>query len=86
VAQRIKAPLAACFACAGALVVLVLAAAALVGASVVVIEWHFPSDVLGGILVAAGWGFAAVAALRLARPPGPAAPAQSSRRFAIAVK
>jgi threonine/homoserine efflux transporter RhtA len=38
--------------------------------SVLVLEWHFPSDVLGGLLVATGYGFAAVAALRYleARP------------------
>lgn len=39
-----------------------------VGLSVVVLEWHYPSDVIGGLLVAAGWGFAALAALRLAEP------------------
>jgi membrane-associated phospholipid phosphatase len=32
--------------------------------SVLVLRWHFPSDVLGGLLVATGYGFAAVAALR----------------------
>jgi membrane-associated phospholipid phosphatase len=32
--------------------------------SVLVLEWHFPSDVLGGLLVATGYGFAAVATLR----------------------
>ncbi len=36
-----------------------------VGASVVVLQWHFASDVLGAYLVVAGWGFAALAALRL---------------------
>lgn len=35
-----------------------------VGCSIMVLAWHFPSDVLGGILVASGWGFAALAALR----------------------
>lgn len=35
-----------------------------VGCSVVVLDWHYPSDVAGGLLVAAGWGFAALAALR----------------------
>ena len=38
--------------------------AGLVGISVVALEWHYPSDVLGGILVAASWGFAALAACR----------------------
>jgi membrane-associated phospholipid phosphatase len=32
--------------------------------SVVRIGWHYPSDVVGAILVAAGWGFAVLAALR----------------------
>jgi membrane-associated phospholipid phosphatase len=38
--------------------------------SVLVLAWHFPSDVLGGILVATGYGFAALAVLRYlaARP------------------
>jgi membrane-associated phospholipid phosphatase len=38
--------------------------------SVLVLAWHFPSDVLGGILVATGYGFAALALLRYlaARP------------------
>ncbi len=43
--------------------------ALLVGVSLVVLQWHFASDVVGGFLVAAGWGFAALAALRLSRPP-----------------
>jgi membrane-associated phospholipid phosphatase len=38
-----------------------------VGAAVVVIGWHLPSDVLGGYLVAAGWGFLALAALAALR-------------------
>jgi membrane-associated phospholipid phosphatase len=37
---------------------------AAVGCSVLVIDWHYPSDVLGGILVACGWGFAVLAAMR----------------------
>jgi membrane-associated phospholipid phosphatase len=43
--------------------------AALVAVSVVVLEWHYPSDVLGGALVAASWGFAALAGLRGWRAP-----------------
>lgn len=39
-----------------------------VGCSVVAIGWHYPSDVLGGILVAAGWGFAVLALRRAVRP------------------
>ena len=35
-----------------------------VGISIMVLAWHFPSDVLGGVLVASGWGFAALAVLR----------------------
>lgn len=35
--------------------------------SVLVLAWHFPSDVLGGLLIATGYGFAAVAALRRRR-------------------
>ncbi|MFT3865595.1 MAG: phosphatase PAP2 family protein [Solirubrobacterales bacterium] len=38
---------------------------AAVGISVVVLGWHYPSDVLGGLLVVATWAFAMVAALRL---------------------
>jgi membrane-associated phospholipid phosphatase len=32
--------------------------------SILILTWHFPSDVLGGLLVASGYGFAAVALLR----------------------
>lgn len=38
-----------------------------IGCSVMALDWHYPSDVLGGILVAAGWGFAALAGLRAVR-------------------
>ena len=41
-----------------------VAIALAVGCSVVVIGWHRPSDVLGGLLIAAGWGFAVLAARR----------------------
>ncbi|MGC1166503.1 MAG: phosphatase PAP2 family protein [Solirubrobacterales bacterium] len=37
-----------------------------VGCSIMVLAWHFPSDVLGGVLVASGWGFAVLAARRAA--------------------
>jgi membrane-associated phospholipid phosphatase len=40
-----------------------------VGVAVVVIAWHYPSDVVGGLLVAAGWGFAILALRRAWRPP-----------------
>jgi membrane-associated phospholipid phosphatase len=59
---------------------------AAVGCSVMILAWHFPSDVLGGILVASGWGFAALAALRVANGPDRARPDQVSSRAAISVK
>ncbi len=40
-----------------------------VGCSVVVLDWHYPSDVAGGLLVACGWGFAVLAGLRAFGPP-----------------
>ena len=42
-----------------------------VGCSVVVIAWHYPSDVLGAYLIAAGWGFAILAATRAIAPHRP---------------
>lgn len=58
---------------------------AAVGCAVLVLSWHYPSDVLGGILVASGWGFAVLAALRLfAAGYRPAR--QPARRPAISVK
>ncbi len=41
-----------------------------VGFSVVMISWHYPSDVIGGILVASAWGFAVLAAVRAWEPRG----------------
>jgi membrane-associated phospholipid phosphatase len=38
-----------------------------VGLSVVILGWHYPSDVLGALLVVATWGFCAVAFLRQRR-------------------
>ncbi|HEX4751953.1 MAG TPA: phosphatase PAP2 family protein, partial [Solirubrobacterales bacterium] len=38
---------------------------AAVGISVIVLAWHYPSDVLGGLLVVGAWSFAALAYLRL---------------------
>jgi len=60
---------------------------ATVGCSVMALGWHYPSDVLGGILVASAWGFAALAALRAgeAAPPRRRA-AQAPKRAAISVK
>ena len=57
------------------------AAALAVGASVVALTWHYPSDVAGGILVASAWGRGGVARMemlprrgggRRRLPPGPA--------------
>lgn len=42
-----------------------------VGYSVVAIGWHYPSDVLGAYLIAAGWGFAVLAATRAIAPRRP---------------
>jgi membrane-associated phospholipid phosphatase len=42
-----------------------------VGCSVVVIGWHYPSDVLGAYLVVACWGFAVLAAMRATAPRRP---------------
>jgi membrane-associated phospholipid phosphatase len=50
--------------------------------AVMVLQWHFPSDVLGGLLVVASWGFAAVAALRLLRPRDPDSPPREERETA----
>lgn len=36
-----------------------------VGFSIVSLDWHFPSDVGGGFLVAGGWAFGSLALLRL---------------------
>jgi membrane-associated phospholipid phosphatase len=38
---------------------------AAVGFSVVILGWHYPSDVLGGLLVVGAWAFAALAWLRV---------------------
>jgi membrane-associated phospholipid phosphatase len=55
-ARRLTAVLGACLSLA-------------VGISIVVIAWHYPSDVLGGYHVAAGWGFAVLAVSRAWRTP-----------------
>jgi membrane-associated phospholipid phosphatase len=59
---------------------------AAVGLAVVVIEWHYPSDVLGGTLVASAWGLAALAWLRFRASRERAPEAQPSSRFAISTK
>jgi membrane-associated phospholipid phosphatase len=38
---------------------------AVVGLSTVMLAWHYPSDVIGGLLVVGAWGLAALAVLRL---------------------
>ncbi len=38
---------------------------AVVAWAVLSLDMHYPSDVMGGVLVAAGWGFVALASLRL---------------------
>jgi membrane-associated phospholipid phosphatase len=55
------------------------AVALAVGCSVVVIGWHYPSDVLGAYLVAAGWGFAVLAAMRMIAPRDPRGVGVNSR-------
>jgi membrane-associated phospholipid phosphatase len=57
-----------------------------VGCSVLVLRWHFPSDVLGGILVACGWGFAVLAARRTVEGGGGSRRAQLASRPAISAK
>jgi membrane-associated phospholipid phosphatase len=53
---------------------------AAMGWAVLALNWHYPSDVAGGILVASSWGFAVLATIRIvaADPAGrvswPAAP------------
>jgi membrane-associated phospholipid phosphatase len=55
-----------------------------VGYAVLVLAWHFPSDVLGGYLVAAVWTLCAVAVL-VARERRPATPAPPRWRGELAV-
>jgi membrane-associated phospholipid phosphatase len=47
--------------------------------SILVLGWHYPSDVVGGFLVAAVWGLAALAVL------GPARAAESSPQRGVAL-
>lgn len=56
-----------------------------VGYSVVALVWHYPSDVLGAVLVAGAWGFAAVAVLRRWPDPVPPATAQPGGAIAVAI-
>jgi membrane-associated phospholipid phosphatase len=57
-----------------------------IGCSVMALDWHYPSDVIGGILVAAGWGFAALAGLRATRGRSRRRSLQLGSRAAISVK
>ena len=59
--------------------------------AVVVIQWHYPSDVVGGILVVSSWTFAVIAGLRLLRPRGSDGPPRERRetasgRFAVSLQ
>ena len=60
--------------------------AAAMGWSVLVLNWHYPSDVAGGILVAGAWGFAVLASLRFAAGLDSRRPAQLGSRAAISLK
>jgi membrane-associated phospholipid phosphatase len=52
--------------------------------SFLVLGWHYPSDVLGGYLVATTWTLLGVAALRAARVPiGRPRPAARERRISV---
>jgi membrane-associated phospholipid phosphatase len=60
--------------------VLGLGLTAAVGFSVVVLGWHYPSDVLGGLLVVGAWSFAVLAWLGSRRGPDRAPSTQEHRR------
>jgi membrane-associated phospholipid phosphatase len=57
-----------------------VALTAAVGLSVVILGWHYPSDVLGGLLIVGAWGFAALAWLRLRVGHGRAPDTREHRR------
>lgn len=64
---------------------------AAMGIAVVVLQWHYPSDVIGGLLVVGSWTFAAIAALRLWRPRRPERPSRdrdetASGQFAVSLR
>jgi membrane-associated phospholipid phosphatase len=58
---------------------------AAMGWAVLALNWHYPSDVLGGILVASSWGFAALALMQFAAAAR-RRPVQLGRRAAISLK
>jgi membrane-associated phospholipid phosphatase len=60
--------------------------AAAMGCAVLVLNWHYPSDVVGGIFVAGAWGFAVLASLRFAAGAPSGRPAQLGSRAAISLK
>jgi membrane-associated phospholipid phosphatase len=53
--------------------------------ALLILAWHYPSDILAGTMLAAGWAFAVLAARRWAEDLGEADP-QSPSSAAIAVK
>ena len=55
-----------------------------VSLSLVILGWHYPSDVVGGYLVATGWGFLALAALREADARWPERTGREAARRALA--
>ncbi len=57
-----------------------------VGCAMVALHRHFPSDVVGGVLVAGAWGFGALAVLRLLDRERPQPADQPLRSAAISVK
>jgi membrane-associated phospholipid phosphatase len=69
-----------------AVLVLGLCLVAAVCCSVLVLRWHFPSDVIGGILVASGWGFAVLGVRRAMEGAGRGEDAQVSSDAAISTK
>jgi membrane-associated phospholipid phosphatase len=59
--------------------------AAGVGYAVLVLAWHFPSDVLAGFLMAGMWTALAVAALRVVEPRRERRPVEETPRLGVAL-
>lgn len=57
-----------------------------VGWAVLALNWHYPSDILGAILVVSAWGFLVLAALRVVKDRRVRRVPQLGRRAAISVK